>query len=240
MSELTSRTKLIIGESGVAKLATAHLLVVGTGGVGGYAVELLGRAGIGAFTLVDGDTVEPSNLNRQITALHSTIGKYKTTVLAERLKEINPEVKVTSINSFLDTDDIPALLDSTVYTFIIDAIDSVGPKCRLIEEAFRRSIPIISSMGAGARIEAAAVRTGKLSDAHHDGLSKAVRKRLSGSGIPKKLDVVFSKEASNPGALMPSSEPGGKGVIGTVSWLPAIFGCHIAQFVTEKIGGLYD
>lgn len=128
MSELTSRTKLIVGESGIAKLAAAHLLVVGTGGVGGYAVELLGRAGIGAFTLVDGDTVEPSNLNRQITALHSTIGKYKTTVLAERLKEINPEVKVTSINSFLDTDDIPALLDSTVYTFIIDAIDSVGPK----------------------------------------------------------------------------------------------------------------
>ena len=138
MSETTSRTELLLGKDSIARLAEQNILVVGVGGVGGYAVEMLGRAGIGHMTLVDGDNVEPSNLNRQIAALTTTIGCNKAQVMAERIKQINPGIDVRVIPQFITEEDVCRLLDSRKFTFIVDAIDSVGAKCRLITEAFAR------------------------------------------------------------------------------------------------------
>lgn len=237
MSETTSRTELLLGKDSIARLAEQNILVVGVGGVGGYAVEMLGRAGIGHMTLVDGDNVEPSNLNRQIAALTTTIGCNKAQVMAERIKQINPGIEVRVIPQFITEEDVCRLLDSRKFTFIVDAIDSVGAKCRLITEAFAREIPIISSMGAGARTKASEIHIEKLSRTHHDGLSKAVRKRLAGTKIPDRLDVVFSNEQADPEAVLPRLEGSAKGTVGTVSWIPAMFGCHIAQYVVLKITG---
>lgn len=237
MSEATSRTELLLGTDSIAKLTGQNILVVGVGGVGGYAVEMLGRAGIGHVTLVDGDIVEPSNLNRQIAALTDTLGKNKAQVMADRLRQINPEICVHVIPQFIQEGDVCGLLDSQNFTFIVDAIDSVGAKCRLISEAFARGIPIISSMGAGARTRASDIHIEKLSRTHHDGLSKAVRKRLTGTGIPERLDVVFSNEEADRNAILPRENESAKGTVGTVSWIPAMFGCHIAQYVILKVTG---
>lgn len=237
MSDISIRTELILGPDGVETLRKSHVLVVGVGGVGGYAAEMLGRVGVGRMTLVDGDAVDVSNLNRQIIALESTIGKNKSDVMAARLEQTNPEISVTPLCKFLKEEDIEPLLDSAEFNFIVDAIDSVGPKCMLIEKAFERGIPIISSMGAGARLHAECVHVAKLSKTHHDGLSKAVRKRFKDTDIPSRLNVVFSEEQSLPDAVIPAQEPGARPTVGTVSWLPAVFGCHIAQFVVEKLTG---
>lgn len=237
MSEMTSRTELLLGKDSLQRLSAQNILVVGVGGVGGYAVEMLGRAGIGRMTLVDGDDVEPSNLNRQIAALTATLGQKKAQVMADRLRQINPGIEVNVIPQFISEEDVCSLLDSQEYTFIVDAIDSVGAKCKLISEAFSRGIPIISSMGAGARTNAGQIHIEKLSRTHHDGLSKAVRRRLSGTKIPDKLDVVFSNEEADREAVLPREEGSSKGTVGTVSWIPAMFGCHIAQYVVLKITG---
>lgn len=237
MSDISTRTELILGADGVESLRRSRVLVVGVGGVGGYAAEMLGRAGIGHMTLVDGDDVETSNLNRQIIALQDTIGQSKAHVMAARLQQACPGISVTPVCRFLHEDDIAPLLDSDRFSFIVDAIDSVGPKCMLVRQAFERGIPIISSMGAGARIHSECVRVARLSKTHHDGLSRAVRRHFKGTDIPSRLDVVFSEEESRPDAVIPAIEAGTRPVVGTVSWLPAVFGCHIAQFVVEKITG---
>lgn len=235
MSLFSSRTELLLGKEATEKLASAHILCVGAGGVGGHAIEMIARAGIGHITIVDGDTVEPTNLNRQIAATLPAIGQPKALVMEERLRQINPDIMLKAMDKFLYEQDIAPLLDSDNFTFIIDAIDSVATKCELISQAFERGIPIISSMGAGARTDACKVHIVKLSRTHHDGLSKAVRKRLTGTGIPDRLDVAFSEEESNPNAVIVSDMPGRKMTVGTVSWIPAVFGCHIAQYVITKI-----
>ena len=235
MSQFSSRTELLLGKEAIARLSSAHVLCVGAGGVGGHAIEMIARAGIGHITIIDGDTVEPTNLNRQIAATTPVLGQPKATVMEERLRHINPDISIRAINRFLYEQDIAPLLNSDNYTFIVDAIDSVPTKCMLISQAFERGIPIISSMGAGARTDAGKVHIVKLSQTHHDGLSKAVRKRLTGTGIQDRLDVVFSEEAANPAAVITSDSPGHRMTVGTVSWIPAVFGCHIAQFVITKI-----
>lgn len=237
MCDRTSRTQLLLGTEGLKRLKESNLLIVGVGGVGGYAAELLARAGIGRITLVDGDRVEPTNMNRQIVALESSLGQYKAEVMARRISQINPEIEVTSIDRFMEVNDITDLLEGCHYSFIVDAIDSVAPKCALITEAFRLHIPIISSMGAGARLHAERVHIEKLSRTHHDGLSRAVRKRLTGTDIASKLDVVFSDEQSLNEAVIPSNGPGVRPTVGTVSWIPAVFGCYIAQYTVNRIIG---
>lgn len=237
MSDFSTRTELLLGTDGMDALFRAHVLIVGVGGVGGYAAELLGRAGVGHMTLVDGDAVDVSNLNRQIIALSTTVGMNKPEVMAQRLEQACPGISVTTVCRFLGEDDIVPLLDSDRFDFIVDAIDSVGPKCMLIEKAFEYGIPIISSMGAGARTDCVGVHLSKLSKTHHDGLSKAVRRRFKDTDIPSRLDVVFSEEQAIADAVIPASEHGARPTVGTVSWLPAVFGCHIAQFVVEKITG---
>ena len=196
------RTRLLLGEDKTERLHRAHVLVVGLGGVGAYAAEMLCRAGVGHLTLVDADTVQPTNLNRQLPALHSTLGQPKAEVLAERFRDINPEVQLDVRPVFLKDEDIPALLDATSYDFVVDAIDTLAPKCHLIAEALRRRLKIVCSMGAGAKSDITQIGFADLWETYHCGLSKAVRKRLQKMGVRHKVPVVFSTEQADPRAVM--------------------------------------
>lgn len=230
------RTELLLGEEKMQRLAAAHVLVVGLGGVGAYAAEMLGRAGVGRMTLVDADIVQPSNINRQLPALHSTIGLEKAKVVSERLKLINPELELTVLPVFLKDDHIPELLDAASYDFIVDAIDTLSPKCFLIYHAMQRRIKIISSMGAGAKSDITQVRFADVWDTYHCGLSKAVRKRLQKMGMKRKLPVVFSTEqADSRAVLLTEDEMNKKSTCGTVSYMPAVFGCYLAEYVIKRL-----
>ena len=230
------RTRLLLGEEKMERLQQAHVLVVGLGGVGAYAAEMIGRAGVGRMTIVDADTVQPTNINRQLPALHSTMGREKAEVLAARFKDINPDIQLTVLPVFLKDDNIPELLDAARYDFVVDAIDTLAPKCYLITEALKRHIKIVSSMGAGAKSDITQIRFADIWDTYHCGLSKAVRKRLQKLGIKRKLPVVFSTEQADPKAvLLTEDEQNKKSTCGTVSYMPAVFGCYLAEYVIKRL-----
>ncbi|WP_420187843.1 tRNA threonylcarbamoyladenosine dehydratase [Bacteroides pyogenes] len=230
------RTELLLGKDKMNRIRAAHVLLVGLGGVGAYAGEMLCRAGVGRMTLVDADTVQPTNMNRQLPAMHSTLGRPKAEVLAARYKDINPEIELTVLPVYLKDDNIPALLDSARFDFIVDAIDTISPKCFLIYEAMNRRIRIVSSMGAGAKSDITQVRFADLRDTYHCGLSKAVRKRLQKMGMKRKLPVVFSTEQADPKAvLLTDEERNKKSTCGTVSYMPAVFGCYLAEYVIKRL-----
>ena len=236
MEDWKQRTGLLFGQEKMERMANAHVLVVGLGGVGAYAAEMICRAGVGQMTIVDADTVQPSNINRQLPALHSTIGKEKAAVLAERFRDINPDVKLNVLPVFLKDENIPELLDAAKYDFIVDAIDTLSPKCFLIYHALERKIKIVSSMGAGAKSDITQVRFADIRDTYHCGLSKAVRKRLQKMGVKRKLPVVFSTEQANPDAvILTEDERNKKSTCGTVSYMPAVFGCYLAEYVIKRL-----
>ena len=212
------------------------MLVVGVGGVGAYAAEMLCRAGVGKMTIVDADTVQPSNMNRQLPALRSALGRFKVDVLAGRFRDINPELELHVMPVYLKDEAIPELLDSAAFDFIVDAIDTVAPKCFLIYHALKRRMKIVSSMGAGAKKDITQVRFADLWDTYHCGLSKAVRKRLQKMGMKRKLPVVFSTEQADPEAVvLVEGEANKKSTVGTISYMPAVFGCYLAEYVIGKL-----
>ena len=230
------RTELLLGEDKMARLQSAHVLVVGLGGVGAYAAEMICRAGVGRMTIVDADTVQITNLNRQLPAMHSTLGMFKADVLEARFKYINPDLELKVLPVFLKDDNIPDLLDADEYDFIVDAIDTLSPKCYLIYHALQRRIKIVSSMGAGAKSDITQVRFADLWDTYHCGLSKAVRKRLQKMGVKRKVPVVFSTEQADPKAvLLTDDEMNKKSTCGTVSYMPAVFGCYLAEYVIKRL-----
>lgn len=236
MEDWKQRTRLLLGEEKMGRLQQAHVLVVGLGGVGAYAAEMICRAGVGRMTIVDADTVQPTNINRQLPALHSTMGREKAEVLAARFKDINPDIQLTVLPVFLKDDNIPELLDAARYDFIVDAIDTLAPKCYLIAEALKRHIKIVSSMGAGAKSDITQIRFADIWDTYHCGLSKAVRKRLQKLGVKRKLPVVFSTEQADPKAvLLTEDEQNKKSTCGTVSYMPAVFGCYLAEYVIKRL-----
>lgn len=225
-----------MGDEKMERLRKAHVLVVGLGGVGAYAAEMICRAGVGRMTIVDADTVQPTNINRQLPALHSTLGQPKAEVLASRFRDINPDIQLTVIPAFLKDENIPQLLDAAAYDFVVDAIDTLAPKCHLIAEAMKRRLHIVSSMGAGAKSDITQIRFADLWDTYHCGLSKAVRKRLQKMGIRRKLPVVFSTEQADPKAvLLTDDEMNKKSTCGTVSYMPAVFGCYLAEYVIKRL-----
>ena len=251
-SRWTDRTVLLLGEDKMRRLQDAHVLVVGVGGVGAYAAEMLCRAGVGEMTIVDADTVQPSNINRQLPATHSTIGRPKVEVLAERFHDINPDICLHVLERYLTEEDIvgfelaPRCLQSpsieggvgggSGFSFIVDAIDTIAPKCALIVEAMRRGIPIVSSMGAGAKSDITQIRFADLWDTYHCGLSKAVRTRLKKAGIRKSLPVVFSTEQADRRAVITvDDERNKKSTAGTISYMPAVFGCYLAEYVIRHL-----
>ena len=222
MDEWLSRTRLLFGDEPIRRLQNAHVLVVGVGGVGAYAAEMIVRAGIGALTIIDGDTVSESNLNRQLVALHSTLGKSKVEVLKERFLDINPDLKLTAQHRFIEEEDIPALLEGGEIDFVIDAIDTLAPKVAL--------------MGAGGRKDPSAIRIADIADTYHCALAKAVRLRLRKEGISKGLKTVFSTEQTDRNAVVVvEGERNKKSTVGTISYLPAIFGCYLAGHVIRKL-----
>lgn len=236
MENWKQRTELLLGEDKMTRLRNAHVLVVGLGGVGAYAAEMICRAGVGRMTIVDADTVQPTNLNRQLPALHSTLGMTKASVLEARFKDINPELELKVLPVFLKDENIPELLDADTYDFIVDAIDTLSPKCYLIYHALQRRIKIVSSMGAGAKSDITQVRFSDLWDTYHCGLSKAVRKRLQKMGVKRKVPVVFSTEQADPKAvLLTEDEMNKKSTCGTVSYMPAVFGCYLAEYVIKRL-----
>lgn len=230
------RTELLLGEEKMERLRKAHVLIVGVGGVGAYAAEMICRAGVGHMTLVDADTVQPTNINRQLPAIHSALGRPKAEVLAERFRDINPELDLTVLPVYLKDEAIPELLDSRKFDFIVDAIDTVAPKCYLIYHAMQRGIKIVSSMGAGAKKDITQVRFADLWETYHCGLSKAVRKRLQKMGVKRRLPVVFSTEqADEKAVILVDDEQNKKSTTGTVCYMPAVFGCYLAEYVIRKI-----
>lgn len=231
-----TRTELLFGADQMERLAHSHVLVVGLGGVGAYAAEQICRAGVGRMTIVDADTVNESNINRQLPALHSTLGQPKAEVVARRLLDINPRLKLTVLNEFLRDERTEEVLSATQYDFVVDAIDSLSPKIFLMHYAYTHDIPIISSMGAGAKVDPAQVKIDDLSKSMNCTLAKVVRKRLRPMGVHKGIPVVYSSELPNPDAIVEiENEQNKRSTAGTVSYMPAIFGCYLASYVIRKL-----
>jgi tRNA A37 threonylcarbamoyladenosine dehydratase len=232
-----TRTRLLLGEEKTARLARAHVLVVGLGGVGAYAAELIARAGVGNMTIVDADTIQPSNINRQLPALHSTVGQLKVEEMAERLRDVNPAIRLTVVPTFLQDEHIPPLLDGAHFDFVVDAIDTIAPKCALICHALRRKLRIVSSMGAGSKTDITQVRFADIRDTYHCGLSRAVRHRLKALGVKRALPVVFSAEQAQAGTTTAADvgTANKKTTNGTVSYMPAVFGCYLAEYVITRL-----
>ena len=234
------RSKLLLGEANFARLANAHILIVGVGGVGSYAAETIARAGVGKITMVDGDTVDATNCNRQLPALSTTLGELKTAVVAARLRAINPMAEIIEKPIFIENESVEKLLDEAQYDYIVDAIDSLTPKTQLICGALNRNIPLISSMGSGGRLDPLQLKICDISKTNSCALARAVRKKLAESGIRKGVEVVFSPELVNPAAVHKSDPEKGvfRSYVGTISYLPAVFGCVLSSVVIRHLTGI--
>lgn len=235
MEAWKERTELLVGAEGLERLFESSVAVIGLGGVGAYAAEMLCRAGVGHLILLDSDVVSESNKNRQLIALDSTIGKPKSAVLAERLKDINPDVHLTLINCYLEEGGIQQLLGEHKVDFLVDAIDTLAPKIALIRYCVESGIPHVSSMGAGAKFDATAVRLADLSKSYNCPLAYILRKKLRKVGISKGFKVVFSEELPRREAIVAVEERNKKSNVGTISYLPAVFGCVCAQAAVEHL-----
>lgn len=231
------RTSLLLGDEKLNKLQNANVLVVGLGGVGAYAAEMIARAGVGRMTIADADVVSESNINRQLIALYSTVGRHKTEVMAERLRDINPNIELTIVSRFIKDDETDALLDSDNFDYVVDAIDTLSPKLALIKGALDRQIPLVSSMGAGAKTDPAKMEICDIAKTHHCPLAHMLRKRLHKIGIRKGFTAVFSPEPVREGAMILCEEQNKKSNMGTISYIPATFGIGCASVV---IRGLID
>ena len=234
------RTALLIGEDRLKRLQNAHVFVAGVGGVGGIAAEMIARAGVGEMTLADGDVVESSNRNRQIVALTGTVGKLKTDVMAERLLQINPSLRLHLIPSYLQNESLHNALSMQTYHCVLDAIDSISPKLHLILYCVEHQIKLVSCMGSGARLDPELVRCADISETYGCALARVMRKRLSKHGVSRGVQVIFSPETAVPGSVVESGEDEPlhkRSVTGTISYMPAIFGCHCASAVIRQIIG---
>lgn len=228
------RGTLLLGDERQKRLCNAHVLIVGLGGVGSWAAEMLCRAGVGSFTLVDADVVDVTNINRQMPALVTTVGRAKCDVVAERLQSINGDVSVTVERIFVDEVNIPQLMFGQPYDFVVDAIDSLPSKAALITYCWQHDVRIISSMGAGAKCDISQIRIGDLWHTEHCTLAKNLRRMLRNTSAWASLPVVFSIEPPIKSAIVPNPS-GGKPLIGSIGYFTAVFGCCLAEYVIKNI-----
>ena len=229
------RTKLLVGDKGIEKLLSAHVLIVGLGGVGGYAAEAIARAGVGKITIIDGDTVDPTNRNRQIQALSSTHGLSKAELMYERIKLINPDCDLNAVSSFQTPDDMKVFMQQK-FSYVIDAIDSISPKLYLIQTAYYNNLKIISSMGAGGKMDPTKIQVVDLKDTHTCPMAQYVRKRLRYMNIYKGVKCVFSAEIPAKFSIMHTDgSKFKKSAYGTISYLPAAFGLTCASVAIRDI-----
>ncbi|MEI6409258.1 MAG: tRNA threonylcarbamoyladenosine dehydratase [Bacteroidota bacterium] len=231
------RTELLVGEEALLRLKNMHVLVVGLGGVGSFAAEFLARAGVGRMTILDGDTVDLTNTNRQLPAMHSTVGKAKTAVMAERMLDINPELDLTVREEFLTPDSVKELITND-FDYVFDCIDSVQPKQYVIVTCKQKEIRVVSSMGAGGRVDPSKVQVADISETYNCPFAQQIRKGLKRKGVRRGVTVVFSSELVNrENCMMTDGNRFKKSFYGTISYIPALFGLHMASVVIRDVVG---
>lgn len=236
--EWLSRTEMLLGKEGIDKLKASNVLVVGLGGVGAYAAEMICRAGIGKMTIVDGDTIHTSNRNRQLLALQSTVGTAKTMVMGQRLKDINPGLDLIVINEYIKDERMMEILDPG-FDYLVDAIDTLSPKVFLIYHAVAKKIPVVSSMGAGGKFDPVRVSVDDISQTTDCTLARILRKRLHRLGIREGVTAVYSPEVIDKNKVIPAvGEKNKASVVGTISYMPAAFGIACASVVIRDIAGI--
>jgi tRNA A37 threonylcarbamoyladenosine dehydratase len=231
-----SRTELLIGRTSLEKLAQSHVMVVGLGGVGSFAAEFIARSGIGKMTIIDGDVVDPTNRNRQLPALATNHGESKAEIMAERIKAINPEIELTVIKDFILPEKVLEHL-SIQPDYIIDAIDSITPKITFLKSAFELKVPIVSSMGAGAKLDPTRLQVVDISETYNCPFAQQVKKQLKKRfSIKNGIKVVFSPEKPIKESLMLTDGKNfKKSAYGTISYLPAVFGAVVASVVIRDL-----
>lgn len=234
-SEWLSRTELLLGSEKLEKLKKAHVLVVGLGGVGAYAAEQICRAGIGEMTIVDGDDVEASNINRQLPASVSNIGKDKADIMGERLLDINPDLKLNIINEYLKEERMIEVIKSEKYDYVVDAIDTLAPKLFLIFHSLKNNLKIVSAMGAGGKMDPSKIQIADISKSHNCKLARMLRKKLHQVGIYEGVQVVFSPEDVSKDAVVLQESKNKKSNVGTISYMPPLFGCFISSVVINDL-----
>jgi len=235
MANWLQRTELLIGEEGIKTLKDAHVLVVGLGGVGAYAAEQICRAGVGTMTVVDGDVVEETNRNRQLPALKSNEGRPKAEILADRFRDINPDIILHVFNHYLEHDEITNLLEANKYDFVVDAIDTLSPKTFLIAKTLEFGYPLVSSLGAGGKFDPSKVEVTDIAKTYNCKLAKKLRKRLTRMGISKGFKVVFSSELVDIEKVISVKGKNKASTVGTISYMPPIFGCFCASVVIRGL-----
>ncbi|RKS23256.1 tRNA A37 threonylcarbamoyladenosine dehydratase [Flavobacterium endophyticum] len=235
MAQWTERAELLFKKEGLEKLKNSNVLIVGVGGVGSFAAEFIARAGVGKMTIVDGDVVDITNINRQLPALHSTVGVSKIDVVGDRLMDINPELQLTKIKEFLSPERAFEIVTND-FDYVMDCIDSVTPKLNLIIASKRKKIKIISSMGAGGKMEAAKVKVSDISKTKNCYLAKAIKRRLKEVKIDKGVKAVYSSEIQDTSSLrMTDGKNFKKSFYGTNSYMPGLFGLHAAETVIRYL-----
>jgi tRNA A37 threonylcarbamoyladenosine dehydratase len=239
MSEAFSRTEILLGQESLAALIDHHILIAGLGGVGGFVAESLVRIGIRRFTLLDHDLVNPSNLNRQLVALHSTLGRPKTEVMAERMRDINPLAEITVINEFLHKTEAERLILGNHFDFVVDCIDSIACKAALVAACITHEVAVASSMGAGNRLDVSKVKITNLNQTHGCALARELRAALHKMEVRTNYPVVYSEEV--PRQPLPHQPVEGavsgrpRAVNGTIAYMPALFGMMLAGVVVQKL-----
>ena len=238
MTNWLSRTELILGKEGLKKLQNSRVLVVGLGGVGAYAAEMICRAGAGSMTIVDGDSIHPTNRNRQLPALKSTEGFTKAKVMGERLIDINPELKLVVIPEYIRNNRMIEILDAG-FDYVVDAIDTLSPKVFLIYYALQKKYPVVSSMGAGGKFNPAKINICDISETTDCTLARSLRKRLHSLGIRKGVTAVYSPEIIDKSKVVTlRGEQNKASIVGTISYMPAAFGIACASVVIRDLAGL--
>jgi len=235
------RTIQLMGKEKFARLENANILVAGMGGVGSMAAEMICRSGVGRMTIIDGDTIQPGNINRQIPATHSTLNRNKAQVMGKRLKDINPGLDLTVIKEYVGEEQIPGILESS-YDYVVDAIDTLSPKIALIYHTVQRGLKLVSSMGSGGKMDPSLIRVVDFGESYNCKLAYLLRKKLRKMGIHGGFRVVFSPEQVHSEAIVRiEGEPNKKSTVGTISYIPAIFGCTLASLVIrELVEGLVE
>jgi len=237
MGNWLERAELLVGKDEQQRLINSHVLICGLGGVGSYAAEFIARSGVGKMTLIDGDAFDATNKNRQLTALDSTIGKNKAVVLAERLKDINPEIDLVIYEEFVEPDRVWEILEETKPDYVMDCIDSVTPKLNWIRACVRFKIKIISSMGAGGKLDPSKVKISNLNKSYNCNLASTLKKMLKREKVDgKRVKVVFSYETQIKESLqLTNGKNYKKSFYGTVSYMPALFGLNAAAEVIKHL-----
>jgi len=238
MDHWLSRTELLLGKEVLEKLRSSNVLVVGLGGVGAYAAEMICRSGVGSMTIVDGDTIHASNRNRQLQALISTEGKPKAEMMGQRLKDINPEIRLDVIDEYVKDERMIEILERG-FDYVVDAIDTLSPKVFLIYHSLNLKMPVVSSMGSGGKFDPMSVRISDISETTNCSLARILRKRLHRLGIREGFTAVYSPEGIDKTKIVPTNGEHNKAsIVGTISYMPPAFGIACGSVVIRDLAGI--